>query len=233
VLDAVEIILRLAGSTESVGTRELARSMGLEQTRVSRLLKTLAASGIAHQGPDRRYGAGPAMHVLGAMSLQGSGLLRAAEPALERLTEFGMIVALGVLWRRQVSYLFHWQPGMAFVQAIGRVGLVDAANSSIGMALLSKLPDQTIEELYQPEESVAGFSSRRAFLDLLTDTRRTGVAVIPNGEGGSTRAAVVENGSHQPVAAVALSGPVPVAPVRELDAAVLRAAQETAGRLIT
>lgn len=42
-----------------------------------------------------RQTGGPGMHVLGAMSLFGSGLARKAVPFFESLDRFGMIVALG------------------------------------------------------------------------------------------------------------------------------------------
>ena len=137
LIDGLAVLQAIAGRDGAVGGRELARDLGLEPTRTNRLLKTLAALGLALQGEDRRYRPGPGVHVLAAQALHGSGLLRRAVPHLERLHRHGLTVALGVLWREHVSYLYHAQPGMAAADAIGRAGLYPAVESGIGMALLA------------------------------------------------------------------------------------------------
>jgi len=82
-----------------VGGRELARELGLEPTRVNRLLRTLAHLGLAQQDDRRKYRRGPGIHVLAAQAKFRSGLLRRAMPVLESLRRFEFTVALGVLWR--------------------------------------------------------------------------------------------------------------------------------------
>src|SRR5258706_11898625 len=104
LIDGLTVLQALAVSTEPVGGRALARELGLEATRVNRLLKTLAYLGMARQTPKRKYLPGPAMHVLSAQSLFGSGLIRRALPVLENLQQSGHVVALGVLWRGPVCY---------------------------------------------------------------------------------------------------------------------------------
>ena len=56
----------------------------------------------------RRYAPGPGLHVLAAMSLRGSRLLTRALPHLRDLmaAEPECRIALGVLWRSHVCYLF-------------------------------------------------------------------------------------------------------------------------------
>jgi DNA-binding IclR family transcriptional regulator len=68
-------------------------------------------------------------------------LIRRAVPHLETLHRHGLIVAMGVLWREQVCYLYHATPGMTQAEALGRVGLFPATRSGIGMALLARSPD--------------------------------------------------------------------------------------------
>ena len=227
VLDAVEVIMTLAAHEEPLGSRELARALHLEATRANRLLKTLSATGIAHQTPDQRYGPGPGMHVLSAMSMHGSGLLRAAEPSLRDLTRFGSIVALGVLWRSQVAYLFHWRPGITYSEAIGRVGVFEATHSSIGIALLAEKTREEIDAIYPLGQSIPGYPSRDSFYATLDQTLSRGIAVIPSINDGSTRAAAIRQDDGAAIAAIAISGDAPVAPHGELDAALMKAAQST------
>jgi DNA-binding IclR family transcriptional regulator len=130
----------------------LARELGLEPTRVNRLLKTLAYLGMARQTPNRKYLPGPAMHVLSAQSLFGSGLIRRALPVLERLQETGHVVALGVLWRDQVCYLYHWDKGETAASALGRMNLYPASQSSIGRMLLAWKDEQHVRQLYTDRE---------------------------------------------------------------------------------
>src|SRR5262245_29763060 len=94
LIDGLACLQALASSSEAVGNRELARALGLEPTRVNRLLKTLAHLGLAEQDAQRRYRPGPAIHVLAAQSLFGSKLIRRAIGPLEELHRFGLIVAL-------------------------------------------------------------------------------------------------------------------------------------------
>lgn len=141
LIDGLAVLQGVIGRREAVGSRELGRELEIEPTRVNRLLKTLAHLGLTDQGEDRRYRPGPAIHVLAAQAMFGSGLIRKAIPHLESLHGHGLLVAMGVLWRDQVCYLYHATPGMPAGEALGRVGLFPATRSGIGMALLARSPD--------------------------------------------------------------------------------------------
>lgn len=165
LIDGIITLQAVATSDRPVGCRELARQLGFDPTRVNRLLKTLAYLGIARQTSDRKYTAGPGMHVLAAQSLFASGLIRRALPALENLRRFNHVVAMGVLWQGNVSYLYHAPPGVASSAALGRIGLYPATKGGIGLALLSKLDDDQIKEIYEGRE-IPGFPG--GIGDLLT-----------------------------------------------------------------
>lgn len=141
LIDGLAVLQAVAGRSTPIGSRDLARELDLEPTRVNRLLKTLAHLGLAEQDETRKYRPGPAIHVLAAQSLFGSGLIRRAIPHLESLHRHGFIVAMGVLWREQVSYLYHASSGMPAGEALGRAGLFPASRSGIGLALLARSPD--------------------------------------------------------------------------------------------
>lgn len=122
---------------EPVGVRELARALDLTPTRVSRLLSTLAHLGLVSQTARRKYKSGPAIHVLAAQSMHASPLLSLALPRLMRFRERGFTIALGVLWRRQVCYLFHERPAQRFEESLASHRVHPAEQSSAGMALLA------------------------------------------------------------------------------------------------
>jgi hypothetical protein len=128
LIDGIATLQALATSPDPVGSRELARRLNIDSVKVNRLLKTLAYLGIARQTADRKYTAGPGMHVLAAQSLFASGLIRNALPVLEGLRRFGHTVALGVLWQDNVSYLFHAPPGIEASRGLGRIGLLPLAS---------------------------------------------------------------------------------------------------------
>jgi DNA-binding IclR family transcriptional regulator len=147
-MDGIACLQALASAERAAGVRALSRELGLEPTRVHRLLKTLAHLGLARQTPQRRYAVGPAIHVLAAQTLFASGLVRGAAGPLRRLGRQRLTVALGVRWRDQVSYLYHAPPGTGTARALGRVGLFPATRSAIGMVLLAGEPWEQVRLLF-------------------------------------------------------------------------------------
>ena len=178
VIDGINVLQALAGSDEPVGTRALARRLGLEPTKTNRLLKTLASLGIAQQLDNRKYTAGPGMHVLAAQSLHASGLLRRLIEPLERPSIYNYVVALGVLWRDAVSYIYHRQPGMSSNDAIGRIGLREATDSGVGMALLSTYDDDWVRALYDSAPIPRFPEGIDALLEALATIRTKGYAWV-------------------------------------------------------
>lgn len=149
VSSALECLLHLGMAKTPIGSREMGRELGMEHTKANRMLGTLAGLGLAEKTPDRKYVPGPGIHVLAAMSLSGSPLLAAALEPMEALRkETKMLVALGVLWRDHVCYLYHGAPGKPLQAAISGHGLYPADQSSIGMLLLSQLPPAEISSRY-------------------------------------------------------------------------------------
>ncbi len=134
----LEVLHALCGAEGPVGSRELSRRLGMEHTRVNRLLGTMATLGLAERTADRRYRPGPAVHVLAASGLRSSGLLQAALPTIRALHAEGYPAALGVLWRDQVCYLYHGRPNQPLERGLAGHELYPAAWSSIGTVLLAQ-----------------------------------------------------------------------------------------------
>jgi DNA-binding IclR family transcriptional regulator len=223
LIDGITTLQALATSPEPIGCRELARRIGLDTTKVNRLLKTLAYLGIARQTPDRKYTSGPGMHVLAAQSLFASGLMRRALPLLEGLRRFGHTVALGVLWKESVSYLFHAPPGIESALALGRIGLLPATISGIGMVLLSELDEARVAEIYAGKDIPNFPGGLPQLQERLAEIRGLGYA----------RVHVADDRDHHVVAvscdpgqvAIALSGWIPEASTPPLVEALREAAR--------
>jgi len=173
-------LLELASSDGPLGSRQVARALDMEPTRANRLLGTLAQLGLASRTADRRYTVGPGISILAAMALRRSRLLTCALPHIRRFQEAtGLGVALGMLWRRDVCYLYHGSPGSATLAAITGQDLFPAEVSSIGQVLLSELPEEAVRRLYAggPGPRPAGLDVE-ALLGLLGQVRARGYGVL-------------------------------------------------------
>jgi len=146
LIDGIAVIQELTYSDRPVSTTELSQKLMLEKTHVNRILKTLAYIGLVFRTKQRKYIPGAGIHALAAQTLHASGLLQKALPILEELQKYQLIVALGVLWNQNVSYLYHWEPGISNYQALGRLASYPVTESSIGHVLLSQYEREEIEQ---------------------------------------------------------------------------------------
>jgi DNA-binding IclR family transcriptional regulator len=225
LIDGILTLQALASASEPVGCRELARQLGANTTRVNRLLKTLAYMGIVRQTSDRKYAPGPGMHVLAAQSLFASGLIRRALPELERLRRFGHTVAMGVLWNDSVSYLFHAPPGIEAARGLGRIGLLPATTSGIGIVLLAQLPDDEVREIYADRDIPMFPDGVGSLLVTLAATRAQGYARVHVADDRDHHIVAVASGEPV-VAGLAMSGWIPESATDELVEALRLAALE-------
>jgi DNA-binding IclR family transcriptional regulator len=150
LIEGLACLDTLVSGARPHGSRELARLLRLEQTRVNRLLGTLAYLGLAERTPNRKYLPGPGIHVLAALSLRSSPLLAAAmrrlPPLMDRLKD--REIAVGVLWRSYVCYIFFGAAGRSFAESIGTHPPYKAEQSSIGRVLLAQLPPKTVQVMF-------------------------------------------------------------------------------------
>ncbi|AJP71127.1 IclR family transcriptional regulator [Sphingomonas hengshuiensis] len=228
LIDGIATLQALATSPEPVGCRELARRLDADPTKINRLLKTLAYLGIARQTANRKYTAGAGMHVLAAQSLFASGLIRRALPVLEGLRRFGHTVALGVLWGDSVSYLFHAPPGIEASRGLGRIGLLPATTSGIGVVLLSELDDDEVRDVYRDREIPMFPEGIEQLLAKLAEVRRLGYARVHVADERDHHVIAVSTGDPAH-AGIALSGWIPEAATEPLVAALREAAPEIGG----
>lgn len=228
LIDGIATLQALATSPEPVGCRELARRLDADPTKINRLLKTLAYLGIARQTANRKYTAGAGMHVLAAQSLFASGLINRALPVLEGLRRFGHTVALGVLWGDSVSYLFHAPPGIEASRGLGRIGLLPATTSGIGMVLLSELDDDEVRDTYRDKDIPMFPEGIEQLLAKLAEIRQLGYARVHVADERDHHVVAVSTGDPAH-AGIALSGWIPEAATEPLVAALREAAPEIGG----
>lgn len=176
LIDGMEVLQLLAASPTEMSGVDISQTLGIEKTKVNRILKTLAFQGFASVTAGRKYRLGPAIHILSAQILHGSGLIKNAMKHLEELTKLDVVVAMGVLWRDKVAYTYHWTPGISAAEGIGRMGLFPATQSSIGMQLLSEKSDEEIKTIINTEVSIQGFDSEHCFWTSINDCRTNKIA---------------------------------------------------------
>lgn len=152
LIDGIRCLQYLVSSGRAIGCRELARLMGINTTRVNRLLMTMASIGLTMQDEQRRYLPGPGIHALAAQAIRGSELFSRALPRLERQAPRDIVVALGVLWEDQIIYIWHSVPGSQTTQALAGFHMLPAWCSVIGMSLLAAESDEALMARFTPEQ---------------------------------------------------------------------------------
>lgn len=171
LIDGISVLQELAMSSEPASGKIIAETLGLPIVRVNRILKTLAYLGFTYRNTSRKYSVGPGMHVLAAQSMAASGLLNRALPYLKQLSQSGRTVALGVLWKDQVCYLFHNSGDNEFADGFGRMFLFPVVESSIGMALLAELSVESIK-------LQTGIKTDNELIKILSKIRKQGYASV-------------------------------------------------------
>lgn len=152
LIDGIRCLQYLVSSGRAIGCRELARLMGINTTRVNRLLMTMASIGLTMQDDHRRYLPGPGIHALAAQAIRGSALFSQALPLLESYAPKDIVVAMGVLWEDQVIYIYHSEPGSRMSQALAGFHMLPAWQSVIGMSLLAAESDEELQKRFVDEQ---------------------------------------------------------------------------------
>jgi DNA-binding IclR family transcriptional regulator len=176
LIDGMEVLQLLASEGREMSGVEISKELNIEKTKVNRILKTLAFLGFTMPSNNRKYSLGPAIHVLSAQLLHGSGLIKNALKYLIELTELNVVVAMGVLWRDNVTYIYHWQPGFLPTEGLGSMDLFPATQSSIGLALLAEKSDEEIGRIIKLDETIPGQSSKEEFFSAIDFVRKEGYA---------------------------------------------------------
>jgi DNA-binding IclR family transcriptional regulator len=167
LIDGLRVLQCVMNATEPTRVLDVANTLDIETTRAHRLLKTLSALGYLYQGKGRRYTSGPAVPILASQAIQASGFVEVALPELDDLfRRSGMLVAYGLFWERTVTYLYHARPGRRPERAVAGHRALPATRSRIGLAVLSRLDEAEVRELYAGHETEPFASVEELFVKL-------------------------------------------------------------------
>lgn len=198
----MECLREVVSASGPIGSREVARRVGMTHTRVNRLLGTLSFMGLLQQDADRRYRPGPGLHALAAQSMMASHLLPSALPKLVELTQEGFTVSLGTLWRGQVCFLFNERPGQSIVDAILRHELWPADHSSIGVALMAANAHEPIVSTSFEQEGNYQLLPGQSIDVTVAEARERGYAVLRFKDGAVSVGVAI---GSPPIAGLAIS----------------------------
>jgi len=215
VLEGIDLLLEVARRGEPVRVRPLARELGMTPTRLQRYLATLAHAGLLRQHPDASYGVGPGIHALSAVALSASGLTARAFDVLPSLADTGCAVALGVLWRNTVSYLYFSESNVAKGHPLGHTEGYPAAQSVIGLVMLAEKSEADIRTEFPEEQGT--------ILPLIRQYRQQGYTRLRRTETDTSIAVPVGDPA---IAGLALTGPLSNEP------ALIQRLQDAARQLV-
>lgn len=172
LIDGIRCFQELTTSERPLGTKELSERLGLNMIKVNRLLRTLKSIGMAEQNQQKKYRPGPVVHVLAAQSFHSSALFRAATHVAIRHPYDDRTLAIGILWKDAVVYMYHALAGQNPAEGLGGYHLYNASQSSIGKALLAEMDGEELEQC------VAGWSpeDRAGLSEIIAEIRRQGFA---------------------------------------------------------
>jgi DNA-binding IclR family transcriptional regulator len=219
---ALGILNLLAGVSEPLGVREIARRMRLPPSNIQRLVKTLTKAGYLEQtDATLRYIIGYRAFQVGNTFVAQNSLFSAVMPELYTLADNHITGFLGVLRDRSVVYL-------ATVQSEGPIAINHRPGSqahlhstAMGKALLAEMPDDEVRKLLG-EGPLPRLTSRTkvslpSLLSELRNIRRAGFATSDeeNRQGFFSAGGVVRDARGSAVAVI--SGAVATAMLRAQD----------------
>ncbi|EGU57774.1 hypothetical protein VINI7043_24267 [Vibrio nigripulchritudo ATCC 27043] len=145
LIDGIRCFQELTTSDTPLGNKELAERLDINVVRVNRLLRTLKSIGMAEQNAQKKYMPGPAVHLLAAQSFHSSVLFRSATSVAIRTNYTDRTLAIGVLWKDMVVYMYHAKADQSPAEGLGGYHIYHVSQSSIGQVLLADLDDEEIE----------------------------------------------------------------------------------------
>ena len=152
----VAVLDQLAGVPEGVGVTDVARQLGVHKTTASRLLGTLALTGVIERdAATRRYRFGARLVSLAGAAMARLPVVSQARPELEHLAAVATETAnLAILDGRHVVYVDQVVPPQAVVMA-SWVGRRSPAHASSSGKVLLAFGDEAVREavLSAPLES--------------------------------------------------------------------------------
>jgi len=181
---AIDVLETLGNASEGMGVGEIAEAIGVSRSTAFTLLQTLVARGFVadlRMGSARLYRLGLSLVHLGDSALLDLGITQVATPVLRQLTDATQLTSrLAVLDDGCAVAIGRIDaPGpFRMTASLGKRELPHT--SSIGKALLARLPDDEVltlvKRLGMPRRTEHTLTRPDAFLRELHETRRRGYA---------------------------------------------------------
>lgn len=234
-------ILEILSARMPQGVTEIAETLELEKSSVSRLLKSMLELGYVTTAARRgQYQVSPRILVLAQQYLDSDRLILEARSILRELAlEARATAHLGIVIEGQTLVVAK-EPSPELIQVATRVGARIAPHASaLGKALLAGLPEDRLEPFLAaplPRFTDKTVVDRRQFVRALDEVRRKGYSLESEEEhpGVGCIGAPVRDASGRWVAAISAAGPLGGTPFR-LDQAhvkmVLAKAEQLSERL--
>ncbi|MGD7003791.1 IclR family transcriptional regulator [Corynebacterium halotolerans] len=209
---ALRILLYLRNH-DSISVKEAAAHLGIAASTAHRLLSTLARRGFVLQDFTRRYRLGDVLSVIAPEQITESGLREVAlQPLRELQVKVQETVQLMVLRGGNIRFIEGVEPN-AVLRVIRRVDdEMPAFVSAGGKAILARLSNQEVEDIYQ--RGLSNWPTRRVqsmkmLKRMLTLVRRNGYALsLEETEQGVSGVGVCVIGPNgRPVAALTVAIP--------------------------
>lgn len=226
-------------AAEELTLTEISERVGLNKSRVFRLLHSLAVRGYIERSADG------ARYTLGVKLIERAACVRRdlrqlALPFMQRLhAQFNETVNLGILDRGEVLYIEMLESSQPFRMAAAVGSRSPWHSTALGKAIAAHLSEEELRPLLQTERLVKltdrTITDREQVRRVLEKVRCRGYAV-DEGEtepGAACIGAPIFNQEGRPVAALSLSGPAERILVhrREIAAALIAACQEISRRM--
>jgi DNA-binding IclR family transcriptional regulator len=239
---AFHLLRYIADGNRCQNIARASKETGINRTTLIRLMNTLVLERMIEKRPDGSgYVLSFGLMGLAADALYSRDVVQHAGPVLDRLaTELELSAHLGVLDGREIVYLGRTAPNVHLVSNVRVGSRLPAHATSIGRAILSRLPEPEVEALFAGVPlSAATAKTATTLPDLLLQLRQDQTLGLAwsqsNFEAGLGSCAVpVFDHTGQPVAGLNVTGHeshfAPGSPRRAAIAEALRAAGDDLSR---
>ncbi len=239
LMRGLALLEAFSAEQQSLSLADLSKAVGLPRSSVFRLAYTLTDMGfLIRDDAAKTYRLGARVLALGFTYLASQELIEVARPKLEALSDRTHCSAhLGVLEGTEIVYLARFAVDSAMTSGI-RVGArLPAHATSIGRAILSQLPHDTLRSIFA-QTPLAAFTEQTATtLDALqrqaTKDAARGFALSHSAfeTGIASVAAPVFGSDGKVVAAINVTTPETAVQAGDLEGRIADAVLSTAGEI--
>lgn len=204
----LQVLLLLGRNNTALSTQQIAQACNIPKSSAHHLLNVMSSKGfITYDARERCWRPGPANLEVGRAYLRSDPLQAEARNVMRELSEaVGVTSHLAVLDGEDVLYIRKTEPSKNAIRLVTETGMrLPAHVTSVGLAILARLPDSEIIRRFKPGKSAAGDTDD--LMQTLRKVRRDGFArdngmVTP---GIACIASAVVNGQGVPIASIGIT----------------------------